>query len=282
MSVSTASETISTGLTDSAASSFFTTSPKEILQCMSFNIRMLIGFSLLIVLLCICMSCMNSMIPPPYDDEDDKIAYRSVSYMMCKCDKGNCKCKGNVPKDIIKQHIQAGYFQTGPQPQPNVQKRSCASKSKSVEEFGNSSSEHFSNDELYSFKTAARSSYQNVPLLSPNDSNLLFGQAKRYISVVDGEMVYRLEVYCNLFVLDGNVYDTAPRNSVKQKYSVFLQNTKRKGTMFVGDLVRDGDGMYKLKYISNKNVGELSAYDKINIVYTLNTDEQVVLSGSFQ
>lgn len=245
MSVSSASETIGTQLTETTASSFFTTNPKEFLQCMSFNIRMTLAFSLTILLLCLLISCLNTILPP-YDEDQiiyDPVTLRgrgNVNYMMCKCLDGKCKCKSNMR---------------------NIEK--------------------FSNDEMYSFKTAQESSYQSIPLLAPNDDNLMFGQAKRFVSAIDGTFVYRLEIYCNLLVLDGNIYDKAPRNSIKQKYSVFLQNTKQKGKVHIGDLVKDGDGIYKLKFISKENVQELAAYDRVHIVYVLNDNEQPILSGTF-
>ena len=249
MSVSSASETIGTQLTETTASSFFTTNPKEFLQCMSFNIRMTLAFSLMVLLLCLLISCLNTMLPPY--DESDQIRYDPVrlrgrgnmNYMMCKCLDGKCKCKSNM------QNMQ------------NI--------------------ENFSNDEMYSFKTAQESSYQSIPLLAPDEDNLMFGKAKRFVSAIDGAFVYRLEIYSNLLVLDGNIYDKAPRNSIKQKYSVFLQNTKQKGKVHVGDLVKDGDGIYKLKYISKENVQELTAYDRVHIVYVLNDNEQPILSGTF-
>lgn len=246
MSVSSASETIGTQLTETTASSFFTTNPKEFLQCMSFNIRMTLAFSLVILILCLLISCLNAILPP-YDDSDeiryDPVSLRTrgnMNYMMCNCLRGKCRCKSNM------QNI-----------------------------------ENFSNDEMYSFKTAQESSYQSIPLLAPQEDNLMFGQAKRFVSAIDGTAVYRLEIYCNLLVLDGNIYDKAPRNSIKQKYSVFLQNTKQKGNFHVGDLVKDGDGIYKLKFISKENVQELAAYDRVQIVYVLNDNEQTLLSGSF-
>jgi len=187
---------------------------------------------------------------PPYDDSDeiryDPVKLRgrgNVNYMMCKCLNGRCKCKSNMR---------------------NVQ-----------------NIENFSNDEMYSFKTSQESSYQSIPLLSPNDDNLMFGQAKRFVSSVDGTFVYRLEIYCNLLVLDGNIYDKAPINTIKHKYTVFLQNTKQKGKVHVGDLIKDGDGIYKLKFISKEHVEELAAYDKVHIMYTLNDNEQPILSGTF-
>ena len=244
MSISTASETINTNLTDSMGSSFFTTNPKEVLQCVAFNFKIIFAFSLTILILSLFISCIN-VIFPPMEDPNDIITYEprmlrkgGLKYVMCNCVDGKCNCKSN-----------SNYV------------------------------EHFSNDEMYSFKSAPRSTYQSVPLLAPSEDNLFFGQAKRFVSSQDEKVVYRLEVYCNLFVLDGNIYDKAERNTTKQKYSVFLRNSKTRGSMKIGDLVKDGDGIYKLKFISDKNINDLVSYDQINIVYSLNNNEQILLSG---
>ena len=94
-------------------------------------------------------------------------------------------------------------------------------------------------------------------------------------------MLYRLEVYCNLLVLDGNIYDKAPRNSVKQKYIVTLYNTKSNTTVTLGDLVKDGDGIYKLKFVSKKDTLNLVQFDKINILYVIDNNDQLLLTGTF-
>jgi len=207
MSVSTASETINTQLTDSMASSFFTTDSKEVLQCVKFNFKIIFAFSLTILMLCLFISCIN-VIFPPMEDPNDIITYEprmlrkgGLKYLMCNCVDGKCKCKSNMARQNV-----------------NL--------------------EQFSNDEMYSFKSSQQSNYQSVPLLAPSEDNLFFGQAKRFISSQDETVVYRLEVYCNLFVLDGNIYDKAERNTTKQKYSVFLRNSKTRGSMKIGDLVR--------------------------------------------
>jgi len=246
MSVSTASETINTQLTDSMASSFFTTNPKEVLQCVAFNFKIIFAFSLTILILSLFISCIN-VIFPPMEDPNDIITYEprmlrkgGLKYVMCNCVDGKCNCKSKSNSNYV---------------------------------------EHFSNDEMYSFKSAPLSTYQSIPLLAPSEDNLFFGQAKRFVSSQDEKVIYRLEVYCNLFVLDGNIYDKAERNTTKQKYSVFLRNSKTRGSMKIGDLVKDGDGIYKLKFISDKNINDLVSYDQINIVYSLNNNEQILLSG---
>ena len=247
MSISTASETINTNLTDSMGSSFFTTNPKEVLQCVAFNFKIIFAFSLTILILSLFISCIN-VIFPPMEDPNDIITYEprmlrkgGLKYVMCNCVDGKCNCKSKSNSNYV---------------------------------------EHFSNDEMYSFKSAPLSTYQSIPLLAPSEDNLFFGQAKRFVSSQE-KVVYRLEVYCNLFVLDGNIYDKAERNTTKQKYSVFLRNSKTRGSMKIGDLVKDGDGIYKLKFISDKNINDLVSYDQINIVYSLNNNEQILLSGKF-
>jgi hypothetical protein len=251
MSASSATETITTQLTDSTASSFFTTTPREFFQCMTFNFKMVFAISLAILILCLCISCINSLLVP-IENDDDFIRYnpailnrnRFSAYMKCRCTNGKCKCKSNLP-------------------------------------INDSNIETFSNDEMYSFKTAPSSNYQSIPLLSPDNENMFFGQAKRFISSVDDILTYRLEIYCNLLVLGGNIFDKVPAKSVNHKYSAILRNTKQKGTLKVGDLVKDGDGIYKLKFITQKDIKELLEYDTIDIIYSLNDNDQLLLSGRF-
>ena len=108
----------------------------------------------------------------------------------------------------------------------------------------------------------------------------MFGQANRYVYIVDNNPIYRLEVFVNLLVLNGNVYDFKGKSDVKHKYSVILENSKTKQKIIVGDLIKDGDGMYKLKYITKTDVEKLSQYDVINITYTVNDKTTNILSGS--
>jgi hypothetical protein len=154
--------------------------------------------------------------------------------------------------------------------------------------------EHFSNDELFSYKKQEVANYVSAALLAPsnefkNATNLFFGKANVYINNNDS-LYYRIEIYCNLFVLDGNVYDVAKRGTVDQKYIVYLVNDKTSKKKLIGNLYKDGDGIYKLKAVfkndkndkNDKNViDELVSYNKINIVYSLDNKEQVLLEGFF-
>ena len=86
MPVSSASQTITTELPASTPS-FFSTTPSEFAQCMTFNFKMLLAFSLTVLLLCLFMSCVNSI----FSSNDDIMG--ETQYVMCKCIGGKCKCR---------------------------------------------------------------------------------------------------------------------------------------------------------------------------------------------
>ena len=101
--------------------------------------------------------------------------------------------------------------------------RRCTCDKCKIEEFGN--------DELYEYKSSVYSDYRSVPLLPKNDDfnnpeSLLFGHAKRFIYMKDDIKNINFDIYCNLLVLDGNVYGESKR--VNQKYKVYLINDKTK------------------------------------------------------
>lgn len=147
--------------------------------------------------------------------------------------------------------------------------------------------EHFSNDTMMSYSYEKSSEFQSIPLLSlfdenNNPKNLFFGKADRYIFAKDSKLNYRLEIYCNLLVLNGNIYDTS--KNVSQMYKVYLINTKTNEKIFLDQLSKDGDGMYKLKFNSldkNKEAKDFIQYDKIQIVYLLDSSEDILLEGKF-
>lgn len=219
----------------------------EFIQCMTFNFRLLFAISMFFILWSILMSCLNSI----KLGFDDNIIYEPVKLngmsMMCGCNKTNCACK-------------------------------------SIEQF-----ENFSNDEMYSYKKSPSSSYQSIPLVAKDDENLLFGQANRFIMIENdpvfegqgqgpSKITYRLEIYCNLFVLGGNIFN---QKLDQQMYKVYLINSKTGEVKYLNNLTKDNDGMYKLKYKTTNDIEKLVKYDQINIVYTLNKDEQLLLSGKF-
>jgi len=244
---SSASGTISTELTET-----------DMMKCMNFNFKILLYICLIIIIFSLLISCLNSIIMP-ISNFDDNITYESPSMIqiVCKCVNGKCKCD---------KYQNRGY----------------------QENFDNDNKENFSNDDLYSYKTQESANYISIPLLSPfdefkNPSNLFFGQANRYINTIGGNNVYyRLEIFCNLLVLDGNIYDVAKRGNTNQKYIVYLLNDKTNKKKLIGDLYKDGDGIYKIKINFKDNIEELLSYNKLIIIYSLDNQEQILLEGSFK
>jgi hypothetical protein len=195
---------------------------------------------------------------PPFDSD----SYPNPNPLMCKCANGRCFCGQGL-----------GFGRGMGMNCPFRQSQSVQ--------------ENFSNDEIYAFSPAQYSNYQAIPLLSPydenkNPENLYFGQANRYIiaSFKDSLPLYRLEVYCNLPVLGGNVFNNKTTNVI-QSYKVFLLNNKSKEKVFLQELKRDGDGIYKMKYITDK-VKDMLRYKQLQIVYGVDDKETVLLEGSFQ
>jgi hypothetical protein len=208
---------------------------------LSFNLKIL--FTLFVVYL-ISSSIMSSLMPMPMTD--DKIMFVPPDMKGCPCGKcpRSCPC-GKCKRLLI---------------------------------------EEFSDDKLYSYKKNRYADYQSIPLLAKNDEfnnpeNLLFGQANRHIYIKDDIMIINFEIFCNLFVLDGSIYGGSEK--VNQKYKVYLLDTKTKSKMFLSDLNKDGDGIYKLK-VKSKDVETLVKYNVIEIVYSLDNKEEVVLRGQFK
>ena len=60
-----------------------------------------------------------------------------------------------------------------------------------------------------------------------------------------------------------------------------MVNSKTGAQKFIDNLVKENDGMYKLKYKTLEDVEELASYDQINIIYSLEQAEQLLLYGKF-
>ena len=222
----------------------------EFVQYMTFNLKLLC----MILVTCILWSIFISSIQSIKTAITGDIVYEPVQLngmnMMCGCTSNECACR-------------------------SIETFTSISKNK----------EHFSNDDMYSYKKSVSSSYQSIPLTSKDNENLFFGKANRFIMIENdpvfrgkSKIVFRLEIFCNLFVLDGNVFD---QRKNKQAYSVYLANSKTGQQKFIDNLIKDQDGMYKLKYKTSENIEELASYDQVNIIYSLDTSEQLLLYGKF-
>lgn len=145
--------------------------------------------------------------------------------------------------------------------------------------------EEFSNDDMYSYNPLVSARFQRVPLTAPVDdkgesTNLYFGQADRYIVPKNEKLVYKLQVFANLPVLDGNVYADDKDKTIKQEYLVVLINGD---SMISQPMKKDGDGIYKLSYETSdiKDIAKLEEMKEIVIYYNYNEDTQLVLKGKF-
>lgn len=235
----------------------------EFVQYMTFNFKILLMIFATCIVWSVLVSSINSI---KLAITGGDISYEPVRLngmnMMCGCTSNDCACR-------------------------------------SVETFKSVSKdqENFSNDDMYSYKKSVSSSYQSIPLTAKDNDNLFFGKANRFIMVENdpvfrgtlpmanpsvrqgkSKIVFRLEIFCNLFVLDGNVFD---QRKNKQAYGVYLVNSKTGDQMFINNLKKDNDGMYKLKYKTSEDVEKLASYDQINIIYSLDQAEQLILYGKF-
>lgn len=146
--------------------------------------------------------------------------------------------------------------------------------------------EDFSNDEMYSYNPLVSSRFQRVPLTAPIDekgesTNLYFGQADRYIVPRNEKIVYKLQVFANLAVLDGNIYANGKdAKDIKQEYLVVLKNN---GSMISQPMKKDGDGIYKLSYETSdiQEITKLEEMKEIVIYYNYDGESEIILKGKF-
>lgn len=137
--------------------------------------------------------------------------------------------------------------------------------------------EHFGNDELFSYKNIDYTSYQSAQL-TPVGESLIFGQANRFIQ----PDMYILDVYCNLYILNGNIFGSDindTNKTINQKYLVYI--IKDKSRKFVGQLQSGSDQVYKLHFTTDK-VKDYASFNELDIVY-LGPDqkETTIIKGTF-
>lgn len=142
--------------------------------------------------------------------------------------------------------------------------------------------EHFSDDAVFSYNAAESANYQAVPLTAQDTSdhtpaNLVFGEAKKWYINKDGNVQLTIQITANLYILDGNVFKQNSDGTV-QKYIAYLSDKSGK-RMELGDLKRDGDGIYKLKFSSQD---PLLQFKNIHIAYKRNDSEEIVIEGNFK
>ncbi len=148
--------------------------------------------------------------------------------------------------------------------------------------------EYFGNDDFFSYKDTINPgyfTYQTADLTS-NTNNLIFGQAKRYVhpDIKTSKPIYILDIFANLYVLNGNPFGVQKvgieDTSFKHKYIAYLVNTKSGKKENIGQLIRDGDGIYKLKFKS-VDINEYVPFNEIEVVHKSPQKETVILNGKF-
>lgn len=149
--------------------------------------------------------------------------------------------------------------------------------------------ENFSNDIMYSYKDAIHSNYSNyqsAELTAPdtadgNPSNKLFGLANRTIIMNGNDKNMYFNIYCNLFIINGNPFGERSINItsvINQNYFVHLSNSDGE-KMLLGELYKDGDGIYKLKMDikDQKEIEKIFSYNQVHIIY----EDTIILTGKF-
>lgn len=261
MSVSSASKTISTDLTSTIydKSPFNITMP-ELYNWFSFNVKICV----ILCIFCIILSCLNIIFSGQRSHVlSDTLRYQPPLDMfggMCKCINGQCQC--------------TRFGDSGTTDMSENNQNDC----ENVEQFSNTT-------EPQDYRHIDTVDYQTAELVAPydefrNPTNLFFGKVHKYVIRRPDLQMYKLNIVSNLLVLGGNVYDAV--NTVDQTYRVFLYNSRTKRYFTLGDLYKDGDGLYKLNYSSDK-LDELLQYDRIEIMYVLDkTKMQTILTSSFK
>jgi hypothetical protein len=151
-----------------------------------------------------------------------------------------------------------------------------------VENFDN-----ISDDKLYSFKSQPVARYHNIELTAVldedgNPTSFQTGNAVRHVYSKNNKMIYRLDISSNLYVLDGNVFKNGAEK-LDHSYKAYLLNDKNE-KFLLGNLKKDGDGMYKVKF-ENDKVSDLVKFNKIQIIYSQSTGDKtqdtLILEGTF-
>ena len=153
---------------------------------------------------------------------------------------------------------------------------------------------------FYSYKNINYSNYARIPLTSldtdiQSPQNIVFGSATRMISenIIDKKMYYILNVEANLYILGGNIYDNTNQNVLNQVYTVQLVNPKTRMVLLLGNLKKDGDGLYRYTFkidtdkLPTSTLDDLMNYNLVQVIYVIMDpvkktviDSQTVIQGN--
>lgn len=136
--------------------------------------------------------------------------------------------------------------------------------------------EPYSNEEMgYSYQDIKYTNYSRTALTSPDMPNSLqniaTGSALRIVAHKKNDLHYNLNIDANLYILGGNIYNKENQKIINQGYIAQVINPKTNQIFELGPLVKDNDGIYKLKFSINTNnipstIGTLDNLLNFNIV----------------
>lgn len=125
-----------------------------------------------------------------------------------------------------------------------------------------------------------------------NDNSLIFGKANILIEnrndykyMKKQSPMFHLDVFCNLYVLNGNPFSNDTTAGLNQnlkfdgEYLVYLVDSNN-NKLFIDKMIKKSDGIYRLNYIT-KFDEKLLNYNKIIIVYKNKNKEESILFGNF-
>lgn len=154
--------------------------------------------------------------------------------------------------------------------------------------------EPYSNEEMgYSYQNIKYTNYSRTGLTSPEGSllqqNIATGTALRIVTHKNNDLHYNLNIDANLYILGGNIYNKENQKSIDQNYIAQVINPKTKQIFELGPLIKDNDGIYKIKYSINTNnipsiIGTLDNLLNFNIVRVLhvikNPETKAIVSSN--
>jgi hypothetical protein len=174
----------------------------------------------------------------------------------------------------------------------------CACTCKTKEEYADVGSVKIQDEAEFDPILKVTNNFQRVDLNAPVDpetgthKSLLFGKANRIFN--DDSIT--LDVEANLYVLGGDTYDsgitpvlglnsddgkftTFYATEEKEKYKLYMSESENSSEELIGDLKKDGDGIYKLK----TNIPLSSRRLKVVKIYFESNGEKVlVITGAFR
>lgn len=273
--MSIASKTITTRLTSVAPLNI---TEGEFFNWVSFNMKVCIFLSMFCLLISLLNMIFNTSTTNELDTLDT-LRYEPPNIIMCQCDNNSCKCNQSSGTKLNGNDFNSCMEEFSNTSNPTIIPINDNSFIELENDITNTLSPYSSKNIL---------DYGYAELVPPidenrNPSNMFVGKAYRYIIDKDTKVMYRLNIVCNLSILDGNVYNNN-KSLGEQKYNVFLYDSKNKTHLFLEELKKDNDGLYKLDYkiegSDRKKIKEMSMYDTIKVMYVFDKKYmELILTG---